>query len=83
MPSYPLGAYMTKEAKKKRLSMDLDADLAERIEKTIPYGVKSEIIRRVLEMIVDAVDEEGHAFVGALLTGQLKLTVSGEKRVAS
>ena len=63
----------------KRLSVELATELYDRVASTLPWGVKSAIFRQLLEMVIEGVEEKGHEFVGALLSGHLKLTVKSMK----
>lgn len=59
---------------KKRISLDLDKKTADKLGQVLPWGVRAEIIRCILDMVVDGAETHGSAFVGAVLAGEIRLT---------
>lgn len=55
-----------------RVSVDISRDLHSRLSK-LPYGMRSEIMRRLLEMVADAIEKRGAIMVGAIMSGDFEL----------
>ncbi len=55
-----------------RLSLRIDSALYERVEK-MPWGVKSIILRILLEKVCDAADDQGTMIYGAIMDGSFNL----------
>lgn len=62
-----------------RINLDLDRELYVRYINTFPHGVKSQVLRNLIEMAVDAVDEVGPLMIGAIITGSLTLAYKPKK----
>lgn len=63
-----------------RLSIEIPRDLHNRMNNFLPYGVKSLVIRKVLEMITDALEKNGEIFIGAVLADNIKLEYHPQER---
>lgn len=61
----------------RRVSIAIDDDLFDRID-AIPWGMKSSLIRSILEMIADGMDRSGSIFLGAVLNGEMVLRLRKE-----
>ena len=59
----------------RRVATELDDDLYKRINDLVPWGARAEMIRVVFELIADAIEKEGSPMLGAILSGELALTV--------
>lgn len=57
----------------KRLAFEVDEELAERLRK-LPWGLKTAILRKTLEMVADAYERQGSMFLAAMLDDQLAFT---------
>ncbi len=57
------------------LHVVISNDLHQRAIMSIPFGVRSELYRRVLEMVVSSIEDGGPAALGAILTGAIKLAL--------
>ena len=58
----------------KRVSFDIDDELAERVDKQIPHGVKAAVLRDLLDMLVTTVENNGKMILGAILDGDIVYT---------
>lgn len=62
----------------RRVCVELEDDFYEQVKAVLPWGTKGAAIRRFLEIVVDKVEkEDSHAFLGALLRGDLTLAIRG------
>jgi len=59
----------------KRFNAEISIDLDKRIKKCIPWGTQAEVMRKLLEALVDAVDERGAIMVHHILQGEVKLAI--------
>ena len=60
----------------RRVCVELEDEFYERVKSVLPWGTKGAAIRRFLEIVVEKVDkEDSHAFLGALLRGDLTLAI--------
>lgn len=57
-----------------RLNVEIPKSLHERIKQSIPWGLKADIVRRLLEMVDDSVRQYGVEFIIHLHQGKIKLT---------
>ena len=59
-------------AKKHRLSFSIEHKLFKRLE-DIPWGVRANLLRIILEKIVDAGEKHGKQMYGAILGGEWEI----------
>lgn len=63
-----------------RLSFTVDRELNNRFDRAVrTWGVKSELLRRVMEMVVDAAERDGEVIIGTILAGQMELKMRKNK----
>ena len=56
----------------KQLMTEVDQELWERVQQ-MPYGVRSAVIRTLLEKVLDAADRRGQMIYGAVIGGDFKI----------
>lgn len=56
-----------------RLSIDISADLHERMSRLIPWGVQSLVMRTLLSRALDIVDQYGELGLGAIIAGRITI----------
>ena len=50
-----------------RINAEIPTELSRRLDELLPWGVKSLLLRALLEMTVEAVDEHGTEILGLIL----------------
>jgi len=55
------------EPKLERIHITLDQETHRRVIETLPYGIRSEVMRCLLRKLVDQIDNEGGQLLGAIL----------------
>ena len=58
---------------KRRISIDIDGDVFDRLNAILPWGQKSRLFNIIAEDILDLVDRHGMEALGFILTRQLKV----------
>ncbi len=58
---------------KAHIHFHVDRSLHSRALRCIPWGTRTEMFCRVLEMIIEAIENHGVVMVGAVISGQMKL----------
>lgn len=66
-----------------RITIDVDQELYERYYKGLPWGVRNNFLRAVLEQSITAVEAHGLAVVYLIQEGKLNIFGSGVKRKES
>lgn len=66
---------MSAEYEMKRFNAEITIELDARLKKCIPWGVQAEVMRKLLETLVDTVEERGAVIVHHLLQGEVKLAI--------
>jgi len=61
------------EELKTRLSVDLSDDLARRVHSAIPWGMKSLVIRILLEALVKEIETNGEGILGKILAREFSV----------
>jgi len=64
---------------KKKIIFDVEDDLWAR-QRGIPWGVKTKVLAKVLERLLDSVDEHGAAVYGFILDGKFDIVPEGLER---
>ena len=54
----------------------VEKTLFDRLDKSIPWGVRSEVIRKLLAMTLDLTEKHGTAAIGAILDNQVEFVIS-------
>lgn len=57
-----------------RIHIVLDDEICERLNQLLPYGTRSELIRRLLLVVANQIEREGAEIVGPLLSGRIAIT---------
>ena len=65
-----------------RLSIPISTDMHKRLQKNFPWGTQSEIIRRVLELLLAKVEKDGYNTISLLISGQYNPLEDFEKASA-
>ena len=63
-----------------RTTLHLTKDIIERSERLMPWGMRSQIIRAILDKALDVAEEHGTLAFGAILDGQYEITLKKEKK---
>ena len=63
------------------IHVQVDRSLHTRALKLIPWGLRSEMFRKVLEVILDAIERHGQVMIGALISGRIRIVYEEEKDV--
>ena len=53
----------------------VDKPMFDRLDKSIPWGVRSEVIRKLLAMTLDLTEKHGTAAIGAILDNQVEFII--------
>ena len=61
---------MTNLKNTKRVSFDVNLELYERFENCIRWGNRADLLRRVLELLVDKLELGGYTMIGAIMAGE-------------
>jgi hypothetical protein len=64
---------MKSERDDKRITLLIDAGLAERLSQHVPFGFRRHVLNAILELLADALDEHGKDVLAALVGGKFKL----------
>lgn len=60
-------------SKQYRINFDVDKKLFDRMDKSIPWGVRAQVFRQLAERMVDAAEDKGAMIYGAILDGQFSI----------
>lgn len=61
-----------------RVSFEVTRELLNRLNEKVPWGLRSHLLRILIEMIMEVLDEEGDRALGFLLAGRMKLRLSDD-----
>ena len=56
-----------------RLSIEIDKDQYKKLQDLIPWGVKNQLFKVIIEDLIKALESNGQYVIGALLSRSLKL----------
>lgn len=56
--------------KTRRVSFDVDLELYERFEHQIRWGNRADLLRKVLELLVNKLEIGGYMMIGAIMAGE-------------
>lgn len=62
----------------RRLNIEIDAALDDKLSKYIPYGLKSTLVRTMLEVLMDDVEKYGRKVIGDVLDKKYHFTGTGQ-----
>jgi hypothetical protein len=51
----------------------MNRDVYERLYASVPRGYRQDILNPVIELVVEAIEEQGKVVIGAILAGKFKL----------
>lgn len=71
---------MTQPSLKARWSVEVDRDLNRRLDEVIPWGLKSEVFRRLVILLVESIERDGKIVLGAVLAGDVRLQIKESVR---
>lgn len=60
----------------KRLNVEIPIDLHDDVKKNIPWGLKSQVVRVLLQLLLDHYRVVGYRAIGDLLEGRLTLSAA-------
>ena len=55
-----------------RVSVPIDEKMHQRLQKAFPWGTQAEAIRRVLEILLTAIEKDGYNTIHRLISGKYK-----------
>jgi len=58
-----------------RLNVEVSMSLHEKIKDCVPWGVKSKLIRALLEALIEGIDTQGYQMIASLLEGNVELII--------
>lgn len=53
-----------------RLSVPISNDMYLRLQRAFPWGTQAEVVRRVLELLLAKVEQDGYNTISMLISGQ-------------
>ena len=56
-----------------RLSIEIDEKQYQKLQDLIPWGVKNQIFKLIIDDLIDALEKNGQHVIGALLSRKLNL----------
>jgi hypothetical protein len=63
---------------RQRIGVWIDPEINNRFDAIVPHGMKSEVIRALMETITIALEKHGEPLIGYVLTRKIKLVISTE-----
>jgi hypothetical protein len=66
------------EKKRQRIGVWVDPDVNQRFDAIVPHGMKSEVIRRLMEAATIAFERHGEPLIGYVLTGNIEIVIPRE-----
>ena len=63
-------------SKMKHVNVQLTPDVYNEMRETVPWGLRGQLIDRLLHLVVDAIREDGPIVIGAILAGEYKLALA-------
>jgi len=69
------------ESKKRtqRIGVWIDPDVNQRFDAIVPHGMKSEVIRALMEAATDAFEKHGPPLIGFVLSRKIELVIPREE----
>lgn len=64
---------MSDTIEKSRVTVIMNRDVYERLYASVPRGYRQDILNPVIELVVEAIEEQGKVVIGAILAGKFKL----------
>lgn len=61
-----------------RLNVNLPEDQAERLDKLVPWGIRAQLVRSLLDGFERAFQKEGFKATGAIIAGQFDICLTGD-----
>ena len=53
-----------------KISVTVDDELHERLQRAFPWGTQAAVIRRVVELLLDKIEKEGYNVIELLISGR-------------
>lgn len=63
------------ETKRQRIGVWIDPEVNQRFDAIVPHGMKSEVIRALMEVVTDALEKHGEPLVGYVLTRKIAISI--------
>ena len=63
-----------------RMTFELDRDTSDRINKHVPWGLKTRLMVSVCKMLADALDRDGLAVASLLMNDDMKLVLKADRK---
>ncbi len=58
-----------------RIGVWVDRDMNKRFDAIVPHGMKSEVIRALMEVITEALEKHGEPLIGFVLTRKIEINI--------
>lgn len=68
-----MNAVATIDERKVRMNFEVPETLFKRTQEALPWGVRANVIRAILEIIVRSVERDGQMILGAIMSGECRL----------
>ena len=65
------------EKTRQRIGVWIDPSVNQRFDAIVPHGMKSEVIRILMEVLTDALEVHGEELLGFILTKKIKIVIAG------
>ena len=63
-----------------RVNAIIRADQAEKLQKLLPWGVKCHVVEKVIDMVIELIEEHGEHVIGFILEGKIGFKIVEDKR---
>lgn len=63
-----------------RLSIEIGEEEFEKLQKLIPWGVKNQLFKIIIDDLISALEKSGPMVLGAVLSGKVRLIYTEEGR---
>jgi|TARA_R100001530_G_C4304781_1_gene151429 predicted GNAT superfamily acetyltransferase len=61
-----------------RLSIEIDEEEFKKLQKLIPWGVKNQLFKIIIDDLIKALEKNGPMVLGAILSGKVRLVYNEE-----
>lgn len=58
-----------------RIAFEVPRELNNRLDGLVPWGLKAQLMRVILEMVLTALEQHGPAALGLILAGKMRLSM--------
>ncbi len=79
-PSFTPGGEMADKKRTQRIGVWIDSDINQRFDAIVPHGMKSEVIRALMEVVTIALEKHGEPLVGYVLARKIEIVIPRKGR---